>query len=388
MKFIKLSNGFVIPIIGMGTYPQKEELEELVLAADQVGYSLFDTSDNYKNESFYGRGYRQIIDNEKTITITKFSNPFEDIDNIYENSIREIYNSNQKRNLIYLLHWPYPHMYLKLWELMEELYFEGKCDVIGVCNFEVKHLSRLLEKCRVKPMINQIECHPFFQQKEICKFCEQNSIQVMAYTPIGRMHSSLRENVLLNNLAVKYGKTIAQIILRWHIEQERIIIPSTRSKQRLKENINIFDFSLTKEEINEINKLDCGLRIRFDPNERFSNKEVMAMKNESLFMDYDKKKIKPYIIIYGAGVYGKQLYKFLKRIGSKVDFFCQTNEGGIREIYNIPIIDVNKLRNINGKKIILIAIKDKEISKGMKLSLENEDTIVYECRQLIKEIYF
>ena len=388
MKYVTLSNGFAIPMIGMGTYPQKGELEELIPTAYQTGYHLFDTSDNYNNEGFYGIGYRKLTDNDKIITITKFSTPFEDFFDVYENSVTEIYNTEKKRNLVYLLHWPYPHMYLKLWELMEDLYFEGKCDVIGVCNFEVKHLSVLLDNCRVKPMINQIECHPLFQQREICEFCEQNNIQLMAYSPIGRMHSFLSENQLLNKLATKYEKTIPQVILRWHIQKDRVVIPATKSKQRLKENINIFDFQLTKQEVDEIDKLDCGLRIRFDPNKRFSDSEVKAMKNESFFMNYDNKETKPYLIIYGSGVYGKQLCKFLKRIGSKVDFFCQTNKEEIREVYNIPIIDINSLKNINGKKIILIAIKNKEVSKDIKLDLENEDTVVYDCKKIIEEIYF
>lgn len=393
MDYITLNNGFVLPVVGMGTYPQKEELKELIPEAFRLGYTLFDTSDNYLNEKFYGQGYYSSVDKERPqngITITKFSYPFEDFRWVYEKSIKNIYGSHQRENLVYLLHWPYPYLYPHIWKFMEDLYIEGKCEAIGVCNFETEHLSVLLETCRIKPMINQIECHPFFQQKEICRMCGENSIQIMAYSPIGRMDPRLISHPLLNKLAEKYSKSIVQIILRWHIEQGRIIIPATKNPSRLEENICIFDFALTKREVEKINELECGLRIRFDPNERFTKNEISAMKKESLFVNTKRETDKTQIIIYGAGTYGRQLYRFLQRLGIKADFFCQTVADDKKVVYETPVIAMNELENLEGTKIVLMAMENESICNKIKMSIEelNIDNIaVYGCRELIKDFY-
>ena len=391
MKYITLSNGFVLPIIGMGTYPQKEVLKELIPKAVQLGYTMFDTSDNYMNEEFYGQGYyRAIDDGDNLITITKFSSPYEDFRWVYEKSIKNIYNSNQRGKLVYLLHWPYPHLYPQIWEFMEELYIEGKCEAIGVCNFETKHLSVLLENCRIKPMINQIECHPLFSQRDICRMCEENDIQIMAYSPIARMDSRLISHHFLNELAKKYAKSVVQIILRWHIEQGRIIIPATKNQDRLEENIDLFDFKLTPQEVEKIDGLECGLRIRFNPNERFSEDEISAMKRESLFVNTKRKTDNTKIIIYGAGTYGRQLYRFLTRLGTRIDFFCQTLAGEMDVIYETPVITMDELENLEGNKIVLIAIENEKISHTIKQNIEKKilhDVAIYECAKLVKTFY-
>ncbi len=393
MEYVTLNNGFTLPVMGMGTYPQKEELKELIPEAFRLGYTLFDTSDNYSNEKFYGQGYYGSVDKERpqnSITITKFSYPFEDFRWVYEKSIKNIYGSHRRENLVYLLHWPYPHLYPHIWKFMEDLYIEGKCEAIGVCNFETTHLSVLLQNCRIKPMINQVECHPLFRQKEICAMCEENDIQIMAYSPLGRMDYRLIDNPILNKLARKYNKTVVQIVLRWHIERGRVVIPATKNPTRLDENINIFDFRLTREEVELIDELECGLRIRFDPNNRFTPDEISAMKNESIFINTKRKADKTQIIIYGAGTYGRQLYRFLQRLGVKIDYYCQTVVDETKVLHETPIITMNELKKLEGRKIVLIAMENKKISHEVKINIEKkimDNVAVYECRELIKDFY-
>lgn len=156
---------------------------------------------------------------------------------------------------------------------MEKLYQSGKCKAIGVCNFEISKLKKLLKFAHVKPAINQIERHPLFQQNEIVNFCKENGIQVMAYTPFGRQDEEIFSQNVLQNLANKYSKSIGQIILRWDVDTGTIPIPASKSTKHINENIDIYDFSLTQEEIEKINGLDTGKRIRFDPKKRFTHKE-------------------------------------------------------------------------------------------------------------------
>ena len=143
--------------------------------------------------------------------------------------------------------------------------------MIGVCNFEVKHLKKLLSKCRIKPMFNQIELHPLFRQPEICGFCEEHGIRIMSYSPLARMNARLFQNEQLELLAEKYSKSIAQVILRWNIQHEYIPIPATANLSHAEMNIDIFDFELTDDEMLLIDSLDEGMRIRYNPNTMFSN---------------------------------------------------------------------------------------------------------------------
>ena len=152
---------------------------------------------------------------------------------------------------------------------MEELYSAGKCDAIGVCNFDMGYMRELLSFCRVKPAINQFERHPLFQQQELVNFCHENDIAVMAYSPIARMDKSLQESPILNTIAKKYNKTVNQVILRWDVDTNCIPIPASSSEKHITENFDIDEFALTEDEINEINGLELGKRIRYNPRTRF-----------------------------------------------------------------------------------------------------------------------
>lgn len=270
---MELSNGYKVPLIGLGTFPYKEILSESIPnAINNVGVKMIDSSDNYFNEEYIGKGLEQ-IDYSKIVVISKFSQPFRthQLEECFEESKIKLGVLN-----IYLLHWPYPFLWKKQWRKMEKLYLAGKCDAIGVCNFDIGYMKELLSFCKVKPVINQIERHPLFQQRNLCDYCKANDITVMSYSPVARMDKDLQENIILRNISKKYGKTINQIILRWDIDTECIPIPSSSSAKHIKENFDIFDFSLEEEEVKAINKMEKGKRIRFNPRTRFSLRQKVS----------------------------------------------------------------------------------------------------------------
>ena len=270
MDYYTLYNGYKIPIIGYGTYPQKKTLEKNIENAEKNGYRLIDTADNYFNEEYVGKGLKRIkVDN--LVIVSKLSKPYKSM------KVEECFNASKKaldgKLNIYLLHWPYPFLWRRMWRQMEELYLQGKCDAIGVCNFEKKHLLKLLRKCRVKPMIDQFECHPDFQQRETIEFCKNHDIQVMSYSPLARNNGKLMKNIRIQAIAQKYQKTVGQVILKWNICKGLLPIPASSKLEHIIENIDIFDFNLTAEEVEIIDSLDANNRVRFDPDNRFSLKD-------------------------------------------------------------------------------------------------------------------
>ena len=264
-----LANGLKIPAVGYGTFPLKDELVRSVPLALGSGFRLIDTSDNYLNEEFVGQGLAASGDlTAETLLVTKFSTPrkTKDISRRFDASRRRLGG----RIDVYLLHWPYPFLWRWQWRQMEDLYIAGRCKAIGVCNFDKAMLLRLLKSCRVKPMIDQFERHPLFQQRETADFCRAEGIQVMSYSPFARMDARLMENPVLLEIAAAYGKTVGQVILRWNVEHGDIPIPASKSECHIRENFGIFDFALSEEEVSRIDALDAGVRVRFDPHRRFT----------------------------------------------------------------------------------------------------------------------
>lgn len=268
---IKLNNGLLIPRIGLGTFPYKDVLRNSLPVSIQCGFRLIDVSDNYGNESFVGEGLSKINFSD-VIVISKFSQPCRtrELEKCYEESREKLGKLN-----IYLLHWPYPYLWKRQWRKLEDLYLEGRCDAIGVCNFDMGYMKELLSFCRVKPTINQFERHPLFQQQELVDFCHANDVAVMAYSPIARMDDELQESPILKEIAEKYNKTVNQVILRWDVDTGCIPIPASSSENHINENFNIFDFTLTENEIGEINNLEMAKRIRYNPRTRFTTKEKL-----------------------------------------------------------------------------------------------------------------
>lgn len=269
--------------LGFGTFPIKEKLLEVIPYAEECGYSFIDTSDDYFNESFVASACSQT----KMKIFTKFS--FVDnvlhFDDYFSQQLRQYTDYNQ-RIYCYLLHWPYPFVYKKIWRKMEQLYLDHVVDEIGVCNFTEEHLKELLKHCRVKPMYNEIELHPLFQQKKVTDFCVENGIQIISYSPFARMDPELFANNTIQKIAQDNDTTIQNVILKWNIQKGFIPIPSTSKLDHLGEMSlsNLKNIHLSDAQMAAIDGMDIGKRIRFDPNTYFSKKTKVKLWLYSLLM--------------------------------------------------------------------------------------------------------
>lgn len=256
MNTITLNNGIEMPMLGFGTFlTNGTECEESVIAAIKNGYRLIDTAEAYGNEEAVGNAIlKSGISRKEIFLVTKVN--FRS----YENTRATVEKSLKKLQTDYLdmvlLHWPFGNYYTA-WRELEELYNAGKIKAIGVSNFEPDRLIDLIEFNKIVPAVNQIETHLFCQRKNEHEWLEKYHVQHMAYAPLGQGHKnkmfSLPE---VTSLAQKYGKTPAQILLRFLIQQGIIVIPKSTHENRITENINIFDFILTAEEQELLKKLD------------------------------------------------------------------------------------------------------------------------------------
>lgn len=256
---IALSNGVEMPILGFGTYSLKESIaEESVAEAISVGYRLFDTAKIYGNEEFVGKGIKKSgIEREKLFITTKV---WVD-DTGYENTKKAFDESMKKLGVeyidLYLIHRPRGDI-KGTWKAMEELYESGKIKAIGVSNFEPDQLAELLTYAKIKPMVNQIEVNPFFQQYKAQEAMQELGIPVEAWSPFAQGRKGLFSNETLASIAKKYNKTIAQVALRWLIQRGIIAIPRTSDRSYMIENINIFDFELDDADMEKITTLDLN----------------------------------------------------------------------------------------------------------------------------------
>jgi methylglyoxal/glyoxal reductase len=265
-----LSNGVKMPRFGLGVFKVEKgpELVHAVKFAIKNGYRSIDTAAIYGNEEGVGQALHEAmteygIKREELFITSKVWNS----DLGYESTIAAYETSLGKLGLdyldLYLIHWPVEDKYKDAWRALETLYKEEKVKAIGVSNFQVHHLEEVMKDAEIKPMVNQVEYHPRLTQKEVKTFCDTNGIQFEAWSPL--MQGQLFDNPLLKNLADKYNKTVAQIILRWDLQNGVITIPKSTKEQRIIENANVFDFELTKEDINQINHLNQNHRVGPDP---------------------------------------------------------------------------------------------------------------------------
>ncbi|SOC24322.1 diketogulonate reductase-like aldo/keto reductase [Ureibacillus xyleni] len=265
-----LNNGVKMPWFGLGVFKVAEgpELVNAVKTAIKHGYRSIDTAAIYQNEQGVGKGIKEGlkeagISREDLFVTSKVWNT--DLD--YEATIAAYEKSLERLDLeyldLYLIHWPVAGKYKDAWRAMETLYKEGKVKTIGVSNFQIHHLEDLLKDAEIKPMINQVEYHPKLTQKELQAFCLENDIQLEAWSPL--MQGQLLDNDTLKDIANKYNKTVAQVILRWDLQNGVITIPKSTKEKRIVENASIFDFELTKEDMIIIDGLNENLRVGPDP---------------------------------------------------------------------------------------------------------------------------
>ncbi|RUL50351.1 aldo/keto reductase [Lysinibacillus antri] len=265
-----LNNGVKMPWFGLGVFKVKEgpELVNAVKTAIKHGYRSVDTAAIYGNEEGVGKGIKEGVEEsgisrEELFVTSKVWNT----DLGYESTIAAYEKSIEKLGLeyldLYLIHWPVEGKYKDAWRALETLYKEGRVKAIGVSNFQIHHLKDLMKEAEIKPMINQVEYHPKLTQKELQVFCRENDIQLEAWSPL--MQGQLLDNEVLKEIANKHNKTVAQVILRWDLQNEVVTIPKSTKEHRIIENANVFDFELTSEEMEIIHGLNQNLRVGPDP---------------------------------------------------------------------------------------------------------------------------
>ena len=265
MQTVKLNNGVEMPILGFGVYqiPERKECEQAVADALSVGYRLLDTAQAYHNEEAVGAAIKNSgIDRKDIFLVTKIwiSNAGE------EKAAKSIDESLQKLQTDYvdllLIHQPF-NDYYGTWRAMEKAYKQGKARAIGVSNFYPDRLIDLAQFSDIPPMVNQVETHIFNQQKEARKIMQKYHTQIMSWGPFAEGRNNFFQNETLKELGQKYGKSVAQVALRFLTQENVIVIPKSVHKERMEENFNIFDFSLSAEDMEKIRALDTGKSLFF-----------------------------------------------------------------------------------------------------------------------------
>jgi len=266
METVKLNNSLEMPILGFGVFQVTDlkECERSVIDAIDSGYRLLDTAESYMNEEAVGKAIKASgIDREELFVTTKLwinSNGYQGAKTAFENSLKKLQLDYLD---LYLIHQPYGDVYGE-WRAMEELYKEGKVKAIGVSNFQPDRLIDLIIHNEVVPAVNQVETHPFHQQIDAHQFMNDNKVQIESWGPFAEGKNDMFKNEVLGGIGKKYNKSIAQVVLRWLTQRGIVAIPKSVRKERMQENINIFDFQLSAEEMETIKTLDSGTSSFFD----------------------------------------------------------------------------------------------------------------------------
>ena len=270
-EIVQLNNGVQIPAVGYGTFRVKDsdELAEKVTLAIKEGYRHIDTAHIYGNEESVGRGIKKAIDegivtrDELFVTSKVWNNGL-----TYDETLAAYEESLQKLGLdyldLYIIHWPgQDDRYIEVYKALEELYNNKRVRTIGVSNFHVHHLEKLLKQATIVPAINQIEFQPRLTQVEVREFCKKHGIQVEAWSPL--MNGEILNDPTLIEIANQHNKSTAQIILKWDLQNDVITIPKSITPSRIRENIDIFDFTLSREDLEKISSLNENFHYGPDP---------------------------------------------------------------------------------------------------------------------------
>lgn len=264
---VQARNGVEIPLLGFGVYKlnRKEHLEQAVDEAIRTGYRHFDTARIYKNEHRLGEAVRRSgIDRSEFFLTSKIWNTdlgYSSAKKAFERTLKQLGIDYLD---MYLIHFAAPG-YMDTWRALEKLYEEGKVRVIGTANFGKARLERLMDGARIPPMLNQIETHPEYAQKELHAFMDAHGILHQAWAPLGQGNPELLRHPQLLTIAARHGKTVAQIILRWHLQRGIITIPKSANPRRIRENFDIFRFTLEEKDMRTLYALDRNRRYAIDP---------------------------------------------------------------------------------------------------------------------------
>lgn len=258
---VKLNNGIVMPRVGLGVWKSLNgEAQQMVATALQNGYRLIDTAKQYGNEAGVGAGLQEGMDKAKLkradiFLTTKIWNGDQGNYDQLRKSFNEQLGKLQTDYVdLLLLHWPVFDKYLESWQALEDIYRDGQAKAIGVCNFNVDHLTNLLDHAEVKPAVNQIEFNPRIHQPDTVALCQMQKIQLEAWSPLGN-GQTLNEPVI-KEIAAKHHKSVAQVELRWELQQGFVVIPKSSYVARMRENLDVFDFQLDADEMEAIAELD------------------------------------------------------------------------------------------------------------------------------------
>lgn len=255
MEYLKLNNDVKMPVEGLGTFLMSPaEAEAASLAALEAGYEHIDTANAYMNEKAVGRAIAKSgVARDKIFVSTKLW------PSVYEAGDAAIEGTLNRLGLDYvdmlILHQPVGN-YLAAWKTMEKAYKEGKVRALGLSNFPQEKIAEVIDHAEIKPQLVTVECHPYFAQSDLREYLSQYGIVIEAWYPLGHGDKGLQEEPVFTKLAEKYGKTAAQVILRWHVQMDTSIIPGSKNPMHIADNADIFDFELTDEEMTEIAKLD------------------------------------------------------------------------------------------------------------------------------------
>ncbi|WP_017812195.1 aldo/keto reductase [Paenibacillus shenyangensis] len=263
---VQLSNGVQMPWFGLGVYKVEngDEVVSSVKWAIEAGYRSIDTAALYQNEDGVGQAIRESgVSREELFVTTKVWNS----DQGYESTLQAFEQSLNKLGLeyvdLYLVHWPVKGKYKDTWRALEKLHEDGKVRAIGVSNFQVHHLEDLLADAKVRPVVNQVELHPLLSQVELRNYCKEQGIQIEAWAPLAQ--GRLLDNPVLQEIGEKYGKSIAQVLLRWDLQSGIVTIPKSIKQERIVQNADIFDFELSAEDMQQIDDLNQNQRFGADP---------------------------------------------------------------------------------------------------------------------------
>ncbi|MEK4285990.1 aldo/keto reductase [Paenibacillus sp. FSL P4-0502] len=265
-----LHNGVNMPWLGLGVFKVEEgaELIQAIKSAIKHGYRSIDTAAIYENETGVGQAIQEALQENNLSREELFvTSKVWTADMGYEETIAAYETSLAKLGLeyldLYLIHWPVKGKYKESWRALETLYKEGRVKAIGVSNFQIHHLEDVLKDAEIKPMVNQVELHPYLNQQELLDFCKEQGIQLEAWSPL--MQGQLFDQPVLKQIAAKHGKSVAQVIVRWDLQRGIITIPKSTKEHRIIENVDVFDFNLSDEDMTLINSLNQDQRVGPDP---------------------------------------------------------------------------------------------------------------------------